>query len=284
LKENYEIISLNDFLDLRKNNIKLDKDKFVITLDDNYKEYYTEVFPLKNKYNFEMTLFVSIDPIENKEPLFVDSLIHAINLSKEKILDLTHYGLKEYPIVIDEEKNKAIVEINEFSKMLSKERRKELIDAIIRQLEIDKNSIKKFLLTWDELIEMNNNGVEIGAHTMSHPVLAEIPLEEAKYEISESKRILEQKLNTKVKMFAYPYGYIESYNDKIKNHVKETGFLCACSLHEQSNEKDLYALGRINMDTSMCSLWNERFLKPLFVLELSGLGNLVFLRWLKKVC
>jgi len=61
-------------------------------------------------------------------------------------------------------------------------------------------------LTWDEVREMASLGHEIGSHTISHPNLAELSLDETRFELTESKRILEGKLDRPVRYFAYPFG------------------------------------------------------------------------------
>ncbi len=65
---------------------------------------------------------------------------------------------------------------------------------------------------------------EIGAHTLTHPSLTEISLEEGKKEIKGSKDYLENLLGKEVKMFCYPRGF---YNEKVKELVKQAGFLGA---------------------------------------------------------
>lgn len=61
-------------------------------------------------------------------------------------------------------------------------------------------------LTWDDLAEMVALGHEIGSHTRSHPNMMEVTLEEARDELAESKKMLENRLGGSVKWFAYPYG------------------------------------------------------------------------------
>jgi len=63
------------------------------------------------------------------------------------------------------------------------------------------------ILNWDQIIEMHNSGlVDFEPHTVSHLKLHRLSLEEAKKEILNSKRTIEEKLNKKCKFFAYPYG------------------------------------------------------------------------------
>jgi len=100
-------------------------------------------------------------------------------------------------------------------------------------------------LSWEEIREMSENGIDFGAHTVSHPRLTKIPLKKAREEIEESKREIEEKLGKQVKCFAYPYG---DYNEKIIELVKEAGFSCAAAGHPSpiSKRTNTYKLGRID--------------------------------------
>jgi L-malate glycosyltransferase len=82
---------------------------------------------------------------------------------------------------------------------------------------------QKELLTTEDVRNISKD-FEIGAHTMTHPHLPKISLENAKKEILESKKYLEKIINKKVTAFCYPYG---EYNTNIKNSVKCSGFRIA---------------------------------------------------------
>jgi hypothetical protein len=84
----------------------------------------------------------------------------------------------------------------------------------------------KMRLTDREIIELSKRH-EIGAHTISHPVLTRIPLHEAMKEISESKIWLESLLGSEVPMFCYPAGH---YDESILEAVKKVGFRGARSV------------------------------------------------------
>lgn len=75
---------------------------------------------------------------------------------------------------------------------------------------------------------------EIGAHTMSHPYLTKIPLVQAAYEISESKKYLENVIGNEITSFCYPYG---DYNQKIVHLVSENNFKIARTIKRFSFEK-----------------------------------------------
>lgn len=78
----------------------------------------------------------------------------------------------------------------------------------------------------EELQELARSGMSIGAHTMSHPVLAQCSEEEARREINESKAELERVLGQTVWAFAYPFGNPATMGDREVTLAHEAGFEC----------------------------------------------------------
>jgi len=85
-------------------------------------------------------------------------------------------------------------------------------------------------LTSDEVNRLSQGGlIEIGAHTVTHSQLSQLPLDQQKAEIKVSKDCLEEILGRPVVSFAYPYGKRSDYTRQTIALVKESGFTCACS-------------------------------------------------------
>ena len=85
----------------------------------------------------------------------------------------------------------------------------------------DKNEAEDILMTDPEIAEMEEYGIEFGSHTLTHPHLTEISLEEAKREICASFEVLSKKLRNSLISFAYPYG---ECNSEIKEIVSQCGY------------------------------------------------------------
>ena len=101
------------------------------------------------------------------------------------------------------------------------------------------------LLGWDEILEMANNGIDFGAHTMSHPNLSELPLEQSIEEIENSKSIIQRHLGRDVLFFAYPYG---NQTEEVKTVVKnQFDGGCSTQLGCVTLQSDIYSLPRIDM-------------------------------------
>ena len=76
-------------------------------------------------------------------------------------------------------------------------------------------------MNWKQILEMSDAGMDIEAHTLTHPDLSTLSHEQAAYEIAGSKRILERHLKKPVTVLAYPYG---CYNDDTIAITKAAGF------------------------------------------------------------
>ncbi|HET7218044.1 MAG TPA: polysaccharide deacetylase family protein [Vicinamibacterales bacterium] len=97
-----------------------------------------------------------------------------------------------------------------------------------------------------ELAQMTAGGVvEIGAHTVSHPVLPLLDAAAKRHETGESKRACERIAGAPVAGFAYPHG---AMNEDARAAVQEAGFRWACSTAHQCvprTNPDLFALPRL---------------------------------------
>jgi peptidoglycan/xylan/chitin deacetylase (PgdA/CDA1 family) len=117
-------------------------------------------------------------------------------------------------------------------------------------------------LTSEETIRLAEGDlVEIGAHTMTHPVLATLPAIEQRQEIQESKVRLEAMLGREVVSFAYPHG---SSTPEAAASVAQAGFVCACSSHPDAlfRTADRFQLPRVvvrDWDGDTFARWLRRW-------------------------
>lgn len=105
------------------------------------------------------------------------------------------------------------------------------------------------MLNWQELRDISEAGIEIGAHSVHHPQLDILTLAKASQEIVGSKRALEDGLGREVPSFAYPHGYFTRTTQSI---VRGAGFTSACRVRHAlaSETEDLFALSRIVMTSA----------------------------------
>lgn len=106
------------------------------------------------------------------------------------------------------------------------------------------------MLTADELSALAGDGVEIGAHSMTHPQLDLVPPASARREIVESKDVLEQILGREVATFAYPHGH---HTRAVRNLVVDAGYTSAAAVRNMlSHERDdVFAIARVTVTDTM---------------------------------
>lgn len=99
------------------------------------------------------------------------------------------------------------------------------------------------MLTWRQLRDVGHAGVEIGAHSMTHPALDCIPLQQAREEIAQSRRLIEEAIAHEVRSFAYPYGY---YSRAVRDLLPACGYRSACAVGyaHSGPDDDVFALRR----------------------------------------
>jgi peptidoglycan/xylan/chitin deacetylase (PgdA/CDA1 family) len=83
------------------------------------------------------------------------------------------------------------------------------------------------LLNGSQLRQLVNQGMSVGSHTLSHPILAQQSSELAWREISESRSILENVTGKPVWALAYPFGDAASVTTREMQMAEQAGFECA---------------------------------------------------------
>lgn len=127
-------------------------------------------------------------------------------------------------------------------------------------VEADESPDKPFkLMTKDEIKAMADSGfIEIGGHTLTHPKLSQLSVEEQRHEILENKIQLESIIGKPLTSFAYPYG---DHNQKTKDIALEVGYQYAVATNSGPVEfhKDLTQIRRIAIfpRTDVLGLWRK---------------------------
>jgi peptidoglycan/xylan/chitin deacetylase (PgdA/CDA1 family) len=80
-------------------------------------------------------------------------------------------------------------------------------------------------VSWGQLIEMQAAGMEIGSHSVSHPIPSMLDDRQLSLELTKSKKILEDKLGQEIQSFSSPTGF---YNSAVEFLARQAGYLFVC--------------------------------------------------------
>lgn len=122
-------------------------------------------------------------------------------------------------------------------------------------------------LSWKQIKEISQSGVEIGSHSITHRNLTTLDKKDAFYEIMDSKKRIEDIIGRQVRYFAYPFGGKNAFNNSIKDLVKKCGYEKAYIniMGFNNSNSDPYELRRIR-------IYNDDMLFN-FKLKIKGVYN-----------
>ena len=215
-----------------------------ITFDDGYADNFRIARPILQRHALTATFFIATGFLDGGR-MWNDTLIESIRRSNSLSLDLSSLGLGVHPIGSISERQSAIAALLKQTKYLAVQERVAVTEQIARLAEVQLPH--DLMMTSSDVKAMRHGGMQIGAHTVSHPILAALSDDDARKEIEGSKVFLEQLLGERVGLFAYPNGKPgEDYAPQTVKIVRGLDFDAAISTQwgASSMADDLFQIQR----------------------------------------
>lgn len=198
-----------------------------ITFDDGYADNHDLALPELQRRGLSATFFIATGYLDGGR-MFNDTVIEAIRACRSEVLDVSELGLGVHPIKNDDERRAAIAAMLPQLKRLAVEARGELAAKIAERAEVRLSD--DLMMTSEDLTRVAKVGMELGAHTESHPILAHLPEAAARSEIERGRQRLQDIAGRRIGLFAYPNGRPGAdYTDATSGLVRALGFDAAFS-------------------------------------------------------
>lgn len=243
--DKYEFLSLDQVVEVVNKKKKLTRPFIVFTFDDGYVDNYIHAFPIFQKYNIPFIIYISTGFIDRFSLLWwhqLEDIIMnntSVRLSNGMCFSCESSTEKENSFLAI---RKIILELPtiDFDNQL-----RELLSHYSLNFETYSNEL---MLTWDQIQQMTKISLcTIGAHTITHRRLSELSTKDLNKEITESKKIIEEKIKKDILHFAYPFGTSLEVNMRVVEAVKHSGFVSAINSNGGVVRKlgnDLFRLNR----------------------------------------
>ena len=242
LLRRYRVLSLEDGVELLERGLEPPRNNVVLTFDDGYRDNYEKAFPLLKKYGCPATIFVATEPLATGHALWPNRLYFWCAATKASELRLrpddSTDDTRVFQLQTARRRRRAFYAMKSLLINLDRVRRDALLKKIAAGLGFDADSDPfngALMLTWDQIKEMADAGIGIGSHTLTHPVLSTLRPDDAARELTQSKEILERKLNRPITLFAYPFGGRKHFNPAIEVLTQRAGYRAACSTIRGAN-------------------------------------------------
>jgi len=226
----------------------------VITVDDGYADFYEHAYPVLRRHRVPATVYLVSDFVEQRLWLWFDAIRFLIDSAPLETHRVTVGDRVEDVILTDAQQKHALWgKITDQCLKVAPDRQQEIISRLERELNVSlpPAPVDDFrAMTWEQVRDMDPELIEIGAHTVTHPILSHCSVDRQRQEIEGSKLAIETRLGRPVKAFCYPNGLPRDFSTETTRIVREAGFTSAVVAHGGfvAREPDLYRLERASAD------------------------------------
>jgi peptidoglycan/xylan/chitin deacetylase (PgdA/CDA1 family) len=277
LTTRYEIVPLAVIVDCLAKGAALPRRTAVITVDDGYHDFYDLAFPVLHRFKVPATVFVVAEFVDRNGWLWTDKIRHilrraaapsvALELASElrgelsairrlgsgsagqaNALDARVARFEEGRAGDEKAIAHAADNINAVLKTLPQAQREAVIDDLASNLGVilpEHPPADYSALSWEELREMAASGIDIGSHSMTHPILTLESNGHLRYELRESKSKIERLTGRAAPLFCYPNG---DYDERTMRETERAGYIGAvtCRPGLNSAAENPFELRRIH--------------------------------------
>jgi len=224
---NYNIIKMEDMINLKKENKEFPEKCLILTFDDGYKDHFDYVFPILDKYNIQGSFFAPVKAIKENKVLDVNKIhfilsecnnkLEIIEFLKEKLkiykkeFDLESF--EYYQKIIDTSSRFDTPEVIFIKRMLQVILPEKFRNMLVNELfykyvsSSEESFSKDLYLNIDQIKCMIKNGMHFGAHSYDHCWLSALSKHEQEIQIEKSLSFLKEiGMNNEYFTICYPYG------------------------------------------------------------------------------
>lgn len=197
-----------------------------VTFDDGYADNAEVALPILQKHGMAATFFVATGFLDGGR-MWNDTVIELVRGAPAEF-DLSGLGYGSFALHTVADRQAAIGALLGSLKYLPLDERLDAVAAI--RAQIAATLPENMMMRSDQVRGLHAAGMEIGGHTVNHPILARMDAAAAKREMADGKHALEAITGAPVRLFAYPNG--KPGQDYLAEHVamaRDIGFEAAVS-------------------------------------------------------
>ena len=207
---------------------QLPRRALVITFDDGYADNATVALPILQRHGLSATFFVATGFLDGGR-MWNDTVIECIRRCSRPDIDLSSLGLGRFALGSPAARRLAIDAVLPRIKYLDlagRERAMARLQALCGGPPLPDD----LMMTSDQVVQLHRAGMEIGGHTVLHPILTALSASDAAREMAAGRARLQQLTGAPVDVFAYPNGKPgRDYAARDVALARDAGFRCAVS-------------------------------------------------------
>ena len=227
LARHFEPVTCRQIADALDGRASLPRRAVAITFDDGFADLVEHALPILQRARVPATVFVASDYVNSREPFWFDLVAQVIRTAPA--------GTIRLPPVADgipaddsaRSRARSAYDVLKWLKSCPDQERLAFLGALHDQHADLVAAVSPALgraLSWEQLRELSASGIEIGAHSASHPCLARLDAVKLHRELVEPKREIEARLGIECPSVAYPFGGAQAFTDAVMEAVAGAGY------------------------------------------------------------
>ena len=248
----YRCVTMDDVLEAMAGGRPLPAGAVAITFDDGYRDNYSRAYPILRRHGVPATFYLTSGCLDGAEPLWTSQIRYVIQRTERADLMEPVTGAWLH-LESQADRARAIGRLKTTLEGLTRVDRAAALRELARQAAVDLDPLRERFLRWSEVEEMQRGGMLIGSHTLSHPRLPAVSIDEARREIADSRAELSGRLRREVRHFAYPNPGDRTHSTAgLRALIAESGYATAVT-SQQGYVKagdDALQLGRLSVGAS----------------------------------
>ena len=223
----YRCLRLDEVVEALHGGRQLPRNAVVVTFDDGYRDNYEYAYPILRRHGIPAMFYVTTGCLDGGEPLWTSEIRRiAHDARRPQMTDPVTQA--EYELATPAGREAAIRAIKTYLVKLPHARRTATLAELRARADATPRPERRTMMTWAEVREMAEHGMDVGAHTVTHPRLPAMPLAEAEREIRDSRAELATRVGKPVAHFSYPNpGDGQHFNRVVQQIVARAGFATA---------------------------------------------------------
>lgn len=175
-----------------------------VSFDDGQLDNYLYAKPELDRVGVKASFFIPVDAVEQGAPLWHDRLAYAAQAFYRRS---PSFAMEQFVrLGVSETAIDPVADVVVEAKRLAPQQRVQFVETMERASERNPRPDWDGMMSWEQVRSLADEGHEIGSHSMSHQLLPQLRGEPLRYEVEESKRVLEDRVQQPMKTFCYPNG------------------------------------------------------------------------------
>ena len=259
LSTRYVVLSLDELVSRLEQGKEIPPKSVVITFDDGWRDNFVYALPVLKKYGVPATIFLATGLVGTRRLFWPEKVIWLLSRRSRSRTDASAIPadlasgslrrlLDRISMHPDGSTNEALTELIEAMKIMLPHQRGAFMEHLAggKRSDPEPAGDTRTILSWNEVIAMQEAGIRFGSHGINHEILTRIDHRARATELQDSKRTIEERIGQPTLAFAYPNG---DFDAQVREEAAAAGYRCALGTRpgQTRSGSDLFALKRINI-------------------------------------